>query len=161
MIIEVEAAIVAQLTTGLAPLSLKVEAFPDRPEDYVFSHPVGVGLVRFHESPYEKPRATDYVIQNRDLHFEIVLMVRNLRKHQGLYPALEATRTALQGYLAPKSRGPAHMVSERFLEQKDGVWKYAVLISVPTVAVQAAAVGDLPGAGITVLTPVDTVAVTP
>lgn len=161
MILEVEDALVTQLITGLAPLAMKVEAFPDRPEDYVFSHPVGVCLVRFHESPYEKPRATDYVIQNRDLLFEVVLMVRNLRKHQGLYPALEATRAVLQGFRVPKSRGPAHMVSERFLEQKDGVWKYAVLINVPVVAVQLAEVGDLPGPGLVTLTANDQVSLQP
>ncbi len=160
MIIETEEALVNQLATGLGPLGLKVEAFPDRPEDYVFSHPVGVALVRYHESPYAKPDRTDYVIQNRDLQFEITIMVRNLRKHQGLYPVLEATRAVLQGFRSPKSRAATYMVSERFLEQKDGVWKYAVLVTVPTVAVQVATVGDLPGPPL-VVTATEDVALVP
>ena len=161
MILELENALVNQLALGLGALSMKVEAFPDRPENYIFSHPVGIGLVRFHESPYSRPDRTDLVIQNRDLQFQIVIMVRNLRKHDGLYAALEATRAVFQGYKAPKARGPVYMVSERFLDQRDGEWKYEVLINVPTVAVQLADVDDLPGSGLTTPTFTDSVELAP
>lgn len=134
MIRDIEAAIVERLA-GVVQ-DIKVEAFPDRPESYNMTHPRGAVLVAFGRAVYSAPRATDIVVQDRRIEWDITLVFRDLRNHGGAYGHLDAVRMALTGWRYP---GCSKMmpVREQFIDQTQGLWTFMAGFahSIPTVEI--------------------------
>lgn len=117
--------------------TILVQPYPDDPEVYEPTHPVGALLVRYSDGAYGAARDTSIVIQDRDLMWEITLVLWSLRgkgKQGGLYSYLEATRTVLTGYTPPHCRRKLAPVSEEFISRTAGniknknrrLWQYAI-----------------------------------
>lgn len=141
MIGEIETAIVERLAERLT--GVKVEAFPDKPDTYKMHHPKGVVLIAFGRSTYSQPRATDLVVQERRIEWDITLVMRNLRDHAGAYDVLDAVRLILTGWRPPACR-KMMPVREQFLDQKQGIWTYVLTVAHATTVVECAEEEDLP-----------------
>jgi hypothetical protein len=135
-VLALETDLVAKVQALMQPLGLKAEAYPDRPETYPFTHPVGVVLVLYRGSTYGPPKATDVMTQGRDLDYELTVLVRNLRSHQGAYPVLDALRGGLAGWMAPGAIQGARLGRDGFQSRNEGgVWQYAVVLRIPGLSI--------------------------
>jgi hypothetical protein len=141
----IESAIVAQLLSRIS--LIEVVHFPDRPEAYRMTHPVGAALVSYRGATYGDLIDTAAVAQLRKLEFEVRLMARDLGwsygalasgVSPGAYSLLEAVRVALTGFQIPGCR-KTYPLKERFVERdaQGGVWIYAISFAVETVALEA------------------------
>lgn len=138
MIEALEAALLAQVEQLMAPLGLKVEPFPDDPDTYQMNHPKGAVLVVFKESTYGAELATDGGVQPRELTYDLVVLIRNLRRHQGAYAVLEALRSGMAGWMAPQASRGAHLVRETFRGREGGVWHWALSVAFPSMSLPGA-----------------------
>ena len=120
MIAEIERDMVAILATALPDLS--VEAFPDRPEVYRLTHSNGAVLVGYSGSRLPDPSVLAGTQQKRRLEFQLVVKMRTLRDHTGVYAALEAIRTDLAGQAIRGAR--FYPIREQFEDVSSGVWTY-------------------------------------
>lgn len=142
MIDDIEKAIVARLSGAIT--EVKVEAFPDKPDGYRMTHPRGVVLVAFGRATYSAPKATDIVVQERRLEWDVTLLFRQLREHSGAYGHLDAARMALTGWRFP---GATKMfpVREQFVSQHQGIWTYTLTLAhqVPAIEIDEDELGPL------------------
>jgi len=118
-----ELAVLARLTARFPGLS--VELYPDAPEGYRLDHPVGALLVRYAGSKYGPIRDTNILVQERRLGLEVTLVMRSLHGKDGITGTLEQVRLALAGY-APPAFGKLVPVSDEFLGEHGGEWRYAI-----------------------------------
>ena len=132
MITATETALEDQTRLLVAPFSMKVEPFPDNPDNYIPTHPTGTVLVVYKGSAYGPAQATDLVIQDREMDFELTILIRNLRKHQGAYAVIEALRLGVAGWMAPGANRGARLVRDEFRGHESGIWHWALGIRIPT-----------------------------
>jgi len=137
-LLTVESALIARIKATVP--ALEVIPYPDDPRYYKLSHPVGAILVIFREEVFGPSKSTDAVIQDRELVFELVIQVRNLRDHFGLYRVIDALWCALLGWQA---YGCKRATGKRgaFQHLGDGVWQWGLFVSIGTVAVEEIAPG--------------------
>ncbi len=84
---EIEEAIIERLKSKIT--DLVVEGFPEKPSEYKLMHHKGAILVAYAGSTYEEPAATDVVVQERKVEFDITVVMRHLRTHEGAYQYLD------------------------------------------------------------------------
>lgn len=135
MILDIETALVGRLAAALP--DIQVEAYPERPEKYVLKHARGAALIGYGRSVYGDPQAPDVIVQLRQMEFDITILARNLRSHGGAYGYLDAARVALAGW-RPAGARKVVPVRDRFIGVKDGVWRYALTVSLAAVTVEVA-----------------------
>ncbi|MCH8029082.1 MAG: hypothetical protein IH874_04025 [Candidatus Dadabacteria bacterium] len=126
---QIEDAIITKLQTDVTAATATVEPFPDRPQDYILSHPKGAVLVQYRGSQFTEPRVVNTITQTRTLEFVIVVVFRNLRSHQGAYGVLDSVRSSLTGYVVTtggQSLSKMFPVREGFIAEKSGVWWYGM-----------------------------------
>lgn len=142
----IETAIVEQLVSQISVI--EIVHFPDKPETYRMTHPVGSALVSYRGATYGDLIDTGPVAQLRKLEFEVRLLARDLGwsygalatgVSPGAYALLEAVRLALTGFRIPGCR-KIYPLKERFVERdaQGGVWIYSVSFAVETLAVEVA-----------------------
>ena len=132
----VERAIIDRLKSRLP--DVLVEPFPDNPAEYRLTHPKGAVLVSFSGSTFSAPDATDVIVQDRKMEFDVTVATKNLRAqgaHQGAYVLLEATRIALTGYKIP---GYTRIYPKRdgFIAEAGGTWQYGVRFALTAPAIE-------------------------
>lgn len=134
-ILDIETAIINRLKEQIT--DLKVEGFPDNPKKFRLNHPKGHILARYNGSKFSGSKSTDLIIQDRDMKYEIAVTVRSLRDESGAYEYLEACRLALTGYTIERCR-KMYPVSDdfKYWNPNDGIWNFAMVFNVPTVAVE-------------------------
>ncbi|WP_298438059.1 Gp37 family protein [Geobacter sp.] len=140
----VEDAIIARLKAQLP--AILVQPYPDNPEIWEPTHPVGALLVRYSDGEYSLPRDTGVVVQERDLMFEITLALWSLRGKSGqggLYSYLEAVRVALTGFVPPHCSRKMTPVAEEFVGRGGGLknksqrlWQYAITFKTSTLNIE-------------------------
>lgn len=142
---EVEASIVARLLDRLPGRVTRIEAFPDRPEDYDFPNADKAAcFVRYAKSDFSPanggPRAV--YATHETLHFEVVSLTRALRRADsgpiGAYELLDEIRRALQGRSVAGAT-PLMQRGRRLDGERNGVWRW---ISTFSCAAPAVAEGD-------------------
>lgn len=121
MIRDLEHAIVARLA-DLGPLA--VAAFPDSPESYRQLHQVAAVLVAYRGMEADPPERLSRLAQVARVRWDIVVLARNLRRHDGAYHLLDAIRGLLLGWRPGPQAGPLWLVGEQYRSQEDGVWQY-------------------------------------
>lgn len=119
-IAEIETALAARIADKLPALA--AEEFPERPDDYRFSHNLGVALVRYSGTTFHEVRDIGVIFQESQVEFEIVLIMKRLRGGSGLYNYLDAVRLALTGYRIP---GTAKFWPVKTADpiQEQGIWQ--------------------------------------
>ncbi len=148
----IEDAILNRLSSQID--SIEIAHYPDRPETWRLTHRVGAALVMYKGAEYGDLLDTAAIIQERKLEFEIAIMMRDLGwavggdpsgPSPGAYAIIEAVRTALTGYRIPGCR-QMYPVREKFLkrDKQGGVWTYASIFALSTVAVEASHTDGFP-----------------
>lgn len=122
-IAEIEQAIIERLKAKVQ--GVLVEGFPEKPYEFNLLHSKGALLVRYVGSRFSEPEATDLIVQTRRIEFEVVVVMRHLRTHEGAYSYLDAVRIALTGYKIPGC-SKMYPVREEFISEEAGIWQYAI-----------------------------------
>jgi hypothetical protein len=133
----IEAALVVHL--GALLPTLDVRSFPDRPEHFHSNHPVGAVLVCYRGSAWERPEATDQILQARTPSFEATVLVKNLRDHSGAYEVLETLRQGLQGWVPLSGCDPCWIEADGFVHQSEGLWQWRLQVATRYWALEAPA----------------------
>jgi phage gp37-like protein len=126
LITEIEDALIARLKSKVP--QLQVDSFPDKPSEFRLLHPKGAILVRYQGSKYSEPQTMGAVVQGRAVEFDIILVMRNLRDHAGIYAHLDAVRLALTGYRVPGCE-KFYLTREEFIDETDGIWQYGIRVA--------------------------------
>lgn len=148
----IENAIVARLRSAVS--SIEVARFPGDPGEYRMTHRVGAALVVYRGSSYGEVKDTAAVAQERQMEFDVTVLVRDLgwgvgsgpsASNPGAYAILDSVRLALCGMRVPGAR-KARLVREKFLQrdQQGGVFIYVLTVGLSTVVVEAAPAPDFP-----------------
>lgn len=124
---------------------LRVELFPDNPREYRLNHPRGALLVQFTASKFGESRATDAIIQRREVALAVTTMIRSLNGEGGAVGMMDRVRGALLGF-APPDCSKLRMRSEQFVQEQDGLWQYVSLFVTETWAVETEEADEEPGA---------------
>lgn len=132
-ITNIEQAIIGKLKADIQ--GVQIEAYPDKPAEYKLLHARGALLVRYAGSDFSPPLPTDIVVQNRDVDFDIAVVMRHLTGHDGIYEMLDRVRESLTGY-QPIGCSKMYPVSEKFVSEENGIWQYAVSLRTRTQHVQ-------------------------
>jgi len=133
-------------TKNSALQSVAIEHFPDKPEYYRLTHPVGAALLVFDRAEdTHDPTTVDEVRQERELVWTCAVVIRTLGwslggqstgRDPGAYQVIEALRRALTGFEVP---GFTKLVARgaRFgkRDSQGGVWYYETSFSHRTIIV--------------------------
>ncbi len=138
----IQDAIAAQLTgyfaAAPAPLPISVYSFPNFDLDTWWkSTSIAFALVRYRETQFGQPDATDSMVQDRTIefsvHVEAKLSAWAITGTGSVYALIEAIEAALTGFSVPGCRH-AYFTEETFDGQdaEGGVWLYDMRLKVPT-----------------------------
>lgn len=130
---QVEDALLAVLKENVSG-QCKVEAFPNNPALYDFEGLPAALLIHYAGSRFAPAKGPANTSQARAMEFSLVLLCRSLRGEGGAYGHLEDIRLAVQGR-AFAGAGPASLTRDQLNEEKDGVWRWEVRVSLPIPAV--------------------------
>lgn len=112
----------------------KVEAFPNDPAKFDFANLPAALLIHYAGSQYAPAKGPANTAQARRMQFALVLLCRSLRGEGGAYNHLEDIRLAVQGG-AFAGAGPAEIVRDTLEDERDGVWRWQIVIALPIPAV--------------------------
>ncbi len=106
---------------------VSVEAFPERPSEYQFIHPVGAILVGYGGSKFGDIEQLGRIAQQRDVRLMLTVFGSSLNADDGTLAILDETRLAMVGFAPPNCR-PCHLISEEFLAEDAGAWQYQLVL---------------------------------
>jgi hypothetical protein len=130
---QVEDALLTVMTENVSG-QCKVEVFPNNPAQYDFAGLPAALLIHYAGSRFAPPKGPANTNQARAMEFSLVLLVRSLRGEGGAYDHLEDIRLAIQGR-SFAGAGPATLTRDQLDEEKDGVWRWEIRVSLPIPAV--------------------------
>lgn len=126
MIEALETAIIERLKPAF-PTAL-VDAFPDKFDGYE-KLPTNRGaaiLVAYRGSDYGEPRPMGMVVQEQRPQFEVTVVAKSLRGHQGALALLDGVRRRLTGH-RPAGAEPMRPLDEQYVPSPPGHWVYAMI----------------------------------
>lgn len=123
---------------------LSVELFPEAPGQYRLNHACGAVLVAYGRSKFGSSEATDAAFQERQMVFRLTLVFRQLNGKGGVTSYLDRIREVLTGWYPPHCDRACQPLSEQFLGHAQGVWQYALDISVSATQMQIVVPGNDP-----------------
>jgi len=133
----IESAIQSRLSslTGVTVIVL-----PDVEADFKLPFAVGKITVAYKDSKYLPQRGTGNIqSQEETMGFDLVIQAKKRTGTVGIYKIMEAVKARLFGF-APADCGPIYFpVDEKaitFLEHKEGIWSYLMLVQCTTLLVQ-------------------------
>lgn len=137
MINEIEASIVTRLRAKIPP-PIRVEAFPDSPENYPFLTPHGSVYVRFHEEDLEihsktqgpKSQTMGIIRQDGTFTFVVSVLHRNLRVQGGIYKLIDDIKVALRGFKPIPGSSKMWIIKTGLVGEDKGTWHYEVWVGV-------------------------------
>lgn len=144
---EIEKAVVLRLRVELGN-EVQVDSFPDGDlKKYVLSAAKSACLVRYAGSRSVEPMSEDYIRQEQAVAVEILILTRNLRRHNqdvrdGLYDLLDGIERSLVGYAAQSETGERltgkfFSVSDEPVEfDGDGLFAHLALYAAPRLIIQ-------------------------
>lgn len=125
-----ETELVAKLKETLEA-GIHVQAWPDNPESFDFTQPNGAVLVRYDSDTFSAPVANraGKIIQERTAQWAVVILHRNLSKHDGIYTLLESVRLALTGFTFPSEPESTvlYPIKSAFIGRQPGKWIYQIV----------------------------------
>ncbi len=125
----IEKDIISKLQASIT--DLKIEGFPDKPEDYKLLHPKGAILVHFQGGSYGVPEENVLLQQTVSLDFGLTLLIKGLRDKNGAYSYIDNIISALTGF-TPTGCNKMYLTKVDFLAEENGLWQYAFSFTVPT-----------------------------
>lgn len=129
----IEAQIVARLKSKITDLF--IDSFPEKPQEYTFTHPKGAILVHYQGGNYGNSQSIDVVFQQKKMEFALTIITRNLKKNNGAYLLLEKIKQILTGF---KIDGCTKMLptKEGFLTENNGIWQYTINFELTTPSIE-------------------------
>ncbi|PIT16588.1 hypothetical protein BGI32_04005 [Snodgrassella alvi] len=112
-----------------------VQLMPNNLKNYQFVHPLGAVLIGYQRSKFSKPCTTDLITQERRLQLRFAVFARSLENEKGVLDLLDSLRLALVGF-QPDHCQQIRLLSERFLGEADGVWRYRLCARTETLQVE-------------------------
>jgi len=130
----IENNIVERLKSKLT--DLLIESFPEKPQEFIFTHPKGAILVHYQGGSYGNIQSTDIIVQNKKMEFALTIVTRNLKTNSGAYALLEEIKSILTGF---KIDGCSKMypVKEGFLVENNGIWQYTINFELTTPSIES------------------------
>lgn len=143
--------IVDQLDTYLGQVlgtgMIEVGHFPDRPQAYELRHRIGSVLVTYAGSTYDKIDDIGHVVQQREMLWDIAVLVRDLGwayggpgsgTSPGAYQIIEFVRKGVLGFQPNTGFTPMRAIHDRFLnrDNQGGVWMYELRFATRTKVVE-------------------------
>lgn len=138
----IEDAIITRLEEMTAKRVL-VQSFPENPDTWEPTHPVGALLVRYAEADYSTVQDIGQVVQERVMNWEITLAFWGLRgKQGGIYSCLELVRSALTGFTPPGCRRKLTPIAEGYVNsalmksKNRRLWQYQITLQTATMNIE-------------------------
>lgn len=122
-ILTIENEIIEQLEDNIS--DLKVEGFPEKPNEYQLLHPKGAVLVSYTKSIFDEQSGFESIQQTEEMEFAILLMVRGLRDKNGAYTYIDTIKDALTGF-QPTGCTKMFPTDIGFLKEENAVWYYTM-----------------------------------
>ncbi len=115
---------------------LLIESFPEKPQEFVFTHPKSAILIHYQGGNYGNLQSLNVIVQNKKMEFALTIITRNLRTNSGAYTLLEKIKSILTGF---KIDGCSKMypVKEDFLFENNGIWQYAINFELTTPSIES------------------------
>ena len=129
----IENKIIEKLKSELT--DLLIESFPEKPQEFVFTHPKGAILIHYQGGSYGNNQSLDVIVQNKKMEFALTIVTRNLKTNSGAYALLETIKSILTGF---KIDGCSKMypVKEGFLVENNGIWQYTINFELTTPSIE-------------------------
>ncbi|EAZ4078319.1 hypothetical protein B9W89_14545 [Salmonella enterica] len=134
--------LVARLRARLP--GLHVAYFPDSPDAFTLTHPVGAVLLSYSRSTYGTSESTGAVVQPHTMRFVATVVLRQLNGRDGAVDVLDSVRQALGGWRPQNCLRPVWLVEDTFLGEVQGLWQYALTFATQSFFIQD---DDLPESG--------------
>ncbi|EAS1877730.1 hypothetical protein AIP78_01130 [Salmonella enterica] len=134
--------LVARLRARLP--GLHVAYFPDSPDAFTLTHPVGAVLLSYSRSTYGTSESTGAVVQPQTMRFVATVVLRQLNGRDGAVDVLDSVRQALGGWRPQNCLRPVWLVEDTFLGEAQGLWQYALTFATQSFFIQD---DDLPESG--------------
>ena len=114
---------------------LYIASFPDKPQEYTFTHPKGAILVHYQGGNYGNSQSLDVIFQQKKMEFALTLITRYLKTNDGAYLLLEKVKQVLTGF---KMDGCSKMypIKEGFLTENNGIWQYTINFELTTPSIE-------------------------
>lgn len=139
MINELSKSMVRRLTQKMT--GWEVDDFPNAPDRYPWAHKTATLLVVFEGTTYGDVESMSPPSATRDIDMSVTVLARNLRGDLSIASALEDARLALFGWRPTNIDGTLlgfralRPVSERFVSEEQGVWRFVAMYRSATVCV--------------------------
>lgn len=114
---------------------MKVEGFPDKPQEFILLHPIGALLVHYQQSTYKTSEALGCITQENQKEFSITVVTRNLRNNNGAYEYLDKVKKVLTGFKVDEC-SQLYPTKDYFISENGGIWQYAVNFNLITQNIQ-------------------------
>lgn len=130
----IENQIIEKLKSKFA--DLLIESFPEKPQEFIFTHPKGAILIHYQGGNYGSIQALDLILQQKKMEFALTVVTRNLRTNSGAYNILEGIKSVLTGF---KIDGCSKMypTKEGFLCENNGIWQYTINFEFTTPSIES------------------------
>lgn len=112
-----------------------IELTPDNPEEYFLAHPNGAVLIGFAGSRFNVRRASDIVVQGRELHIVLTILCRHLHHDHGALALLDTLRLLIVGF-KPANCSECFLLEEQFDGVSQQIWQYQLALRTDTMQVQ-------------------------
>lgn len=122
---------------------VSVEAFPERPSEYQFIHPIGAILVGYGGSKFGEIEQLGRIAQQRNVRLVLTVFGSSLNTDDGTLAILDETCLAMVGFIPPNCQ-PCHLISEEFLSEDAGAWQYQLVLQTETQQVEVCREERLP-----------------
>lgn len=122
---------------------VSVEAFPERPSEYQFIHPIGAILVGYGGSKFGEIEQLGRIAQQRNVRLVLTVFGSSLNTDDGTLAILDETRLAMVGFIPPNCQH-CHLISEEFLSEDAGAWQYQLVLQTETQQVEVCREERLP-----------------
>lgn len=123
-----------QLSTQVTDVAC--ELFPNQPDSYQLSHPIGAYLLNYQGGRFGSPIDTHAVMQDRQLNIVFNVLARQLHGRDGAIGLCDRLRDGLLGYQPVGCDRKIWALSEQFLGEDYGIWMYQVTLATQTVSMQ-------------------------
>lgn len=122
---------------------IPTESFPNNPDQYRMSHPIGVLLVHYRRSNYKREEVNHLAVnQERDLNIAIRIKTVSLTGNSGALEFVERVIETIQGLDVTEMNqvrvGRIYILEDYFVDydSSTGIWDYEVIVGVPSERIQ-------------------------
>jgi hypothetical protein len=84
------------------------------------------------EAPENRINPHAQITQPGEIHFTIVIQVKDLRSHQGAFPLIRQILDLLTGF-SPSTGKPIYCTAADFVSNDENIWTWSMNFSAPTV----------------------------